>query len=62
MAKLRKEMLDRMDGLSNVQELQNFKNAVQTIGMDLYEDGFEIDEIDAYFKFLVFEVLVTHVR
>jgi hypothetical protein len=50
MTKLSKKSYKRMDGFVNQKAMENLTDAVLRIGRDLYEEGFEVEEINQFLK------------
>lgn len=46
--KLSKAYLDRMDGLTSIKEMKNFKNSMTKIFNDLVDEGFEEEDAKAF--------------
>jgi hypothetical protein len=51
------EMLERIEGLVLIKELESFKESLQTMTDDLVDEGFEYNEIKAYFQLILDEQL-----
>lgn len=53
--------MEIMEGVNTPLEYEDLKNSIHTIGANLYQGGFELEEIEEYFRRIVHEVLITHV-
>jgi hypothetical protein len=51
------EMLERIEGLVLIKELESFTLSLQTMTDDLVDEGFEYNEIKAYFQLILDEQL-----
>lgn len=54
---MNKDYIDRMEGLANVNELNELKDLILILGGEWANEGFENEDIAEYFKHLV-DVLV----
>ncbi len=54
---MNKDYIDRMEGLANVNELNELKDLILILGGEWANEGFENEDIVEYFKHLV-DVLV----
>ena len=51
------EMIERIEGLINLRDLELFKNSLENITNDLEQEGFELSDVNAYFKLILNEIL-----
>jgi hypothetical protein len=51
--------MDRIDGLVNLNLLEDFKKTVTVMTLDLYAEGFESAEIVEYLRIIARGVVVT---
>ena len=51
--------MDRIDGLVNLNLLEDFKKTVTVMTLDLYAEGFEAAEIVEYLRIIARGVVVT---
>jgi hypothetical protein len=51
------EMLERIEGLVLIKELESFTLSLQIMTDDLVDEGFEYNEIKAYFQLILDEQL-----
>lgn len=54
---MNRDYIDRMEGLANVNELDELKDLILILGEEWANEGFENEDIAEYFKHLV-DVLV----
>ena len=54
---MNKGYIDRMEGLANVNELNQLKDLILILGGEWANEGFENEDIVEYFKYLV-DILV----
>ena len=51
------ETIERIEGLIDLRDLDLFKNALENITNDLEQEGFELSDVNAYFKLILNEIL-----
>jgi len=49
-------MFNRMDGLVNIEDLNNFKTVVRNIQIDLMEEAFEREEVNIFLKHIIEQI------
>ena len=56
---MNKDYIDRMEGLANVNELNQLKDLILILGGEWANDGFENEDIGEYFKYLIDKLIIT---
>ena len=51
------EVIERIDSLVNQRDLELFKDALENITNDLEDEGFELNDVKAYFQLILNEYL-----
>jgi hypothetical protein len=54
--------MERIDGLVNLNLLEDFKKTVTVMTLDLYAEGFEVAEIVEYLRTIARGVVVTTIK
>ena len=56
---MNKDYIDRMEGLANVNELNQLKDLILILGGEWANDGFENEDIVEYFQYLIDKLIIT---
>jgi hypothetical protein len=56
---MNKNYIDRMEGLANVNELNQLQELILTLGEAWADEGFENEDIRDYFKYLINDLIIT---
>ena len=57
---MEKHYIDRMEGLANVNELNQLKDLILILGSEWANEGFENKDIGEYFKYLVDKLIIKN--
>ena len=57
---MEKHYIDRMEGLANVNELNELKDLILILGGEWANEGFENEDIGEYFKYLVDKLIIKN--
>mgnify|MGYP003140135073 FL=1 len=56
---MNKDYIDTMEGLANINNLNQLKDLILILGGEWANEGFENEDIGEYFKYLIDKLIIT---